>query len=406
MVLKEAGTDSLARYQHRQEVLILKNVSFPGIPELYEYEEKPNTFRIVQEYISGKSLHSTLMQFISQEQFINYGYQMITIVQSLHQHLGGTILYLDFKSEHFLVKEETVYLIDFGLATFAPEGRVKNVYFGTEEYSAPETKKYHEATVASDVYSLGVLLQEMAGKTRFMQKSQRELVERLLFRMTQEAPDRRCPDLSGAKELFEMLKYQKKEVKQPFLNFKIAVLGSQPRVGTTFVAALLTSCLNRLKLPTCYKEDSERRWILSSSLSEEGAFLQTDCWRGSFRASPDYGPFVSSMSQGKEERFIEVKDLGIYKPEIPLEKYNLIICVLGARYWEQQMSEAKFQELKERKNCVFVSSLSSREEVRALSGRIKREVYRIPIMESAFQPDKDIQKLVLHLKEKYCINKN
>jgi len=399
LVLKEAVTDvQSAKHQHQQEVLILKSLSFPGIPELYEYGENENICYIVQEYVSGKSLHSILMQFISQEQFIKYSHQMIIIVQKLHQHLRGPILYLDFKSEHFLVRDEIVYLLDFGLAEFAPSGQLENIEYGTEEFSAPETRQRRIATVASDVYSLGILLKKMFEKTRFDDLEVKSRIQSILNRMTKEDLAERSPNLSEAEEVLKELRYQAKENQKSLLNKKVAVLGSQPRVGTTFVSALLTGCLNRLGVPACYKEDPKKRWIVGSSLLKEGRFTESEYWRGCFRATPDYGPFVKSGERKPHSvNTVDICDLGVYRPEKGLENYSLIILVLGARAWEQRMSEEQYLALKGRKNCILVCSLQTRDEVKDLSRILGKEVYLIPAMESPYQSEKRIQKLILQI---------
>lgn len=399
LVLKEAVADvQSAKHQHQREVHILKSLSFPGIPELYEYWENDNTYGIIQEYIPGRSLHSILMQFISQEQFLNYSHQMIIIVQKLHQHSRGPILYLDFKSEHFLVRDERICLIDFGLAEFAPTGHLENVEYGTEEFSAPETRQCRVATVASDVYSLGILLKKMFEKTRFESLEVKEQIRFLLNRMTIEEPTERSPNLSEAEEVLEGLQNQTKENQRSLLNKKVAVLGSQPRVGTTFVSALITGCLNRLGVSACYREDPEKRWIVGSSLLSEGNFTENEYWRGCFRATPDYGPFVKSGEvRVKSADTVDICDLGVYRPEKGLEAYSLVILVLGARAWEQRISEEQYLALKQQKNCILVCSLQSRSEVRELSRILGKEVYLVPAMESPYQPEKKVQKLMLQI---------
>ena len=209
----------------------------------------------------------------------------------------------------------------------------------------------------------------------------------------------RSPDLSEAEEVLSELRCQAKENQESLLNKKIAVLGSQPRVGTTFVATLITGCLNRLGVPACYKENPRKRWVVGSSFLREGAFTDGEYWHGCFRTIPDYGPFVEAGRENeKVADAVSIHDLGVLRPECGLDAFSLIILVLGARAWEQRISEEQYEALKGRRNCVLVSSLQTRDEVKALSRILGKEVYLIPAMESPYQPEKRVRKLMLQIK--------
>ncbi|MBE5905999.1 MAG: hypothetical protein E7277_04275 [Lachnospiraceae bacterium] len=401
-IYKESKPFDWALAQHHHEVFVLRNLSIPGIPDLHEFYESPDSSVIVEEYISGDSLQTILMQFISQEQFISYAIQMMQIVQTLHECPQGPILYLDFKQEHFVVRENKVYLIDFGLATVESEGCKGNVNFGTKQYSAPETVKTQVATIQSDVYSLGVLLREMFDKTRFESTTDEFVARKILTKMTDESVKNRPKSLSEPLEVFFGLQeLQSKSDDKNVLSYKIAVVGSQPRVGTTFVATLLTSCLNRLHLPACYQENPQNRWIQGSSLVKEGCYSEEVGRRKMFHFASDFGPFVkrgavNNIKNGQ----IHVYDMGIYHEKCDLKAFQLVVMVVGARPWEQHQSKICKNAIRTQARMVFVSTMTTRQEVLELSKQMDEIVYRIPVLCNPYMPERKLCKMILQIKKK------
>lgn len=88
--------------------------------------------------------------------------QMLEALAYLHRQ---GILHRDLKPENVLVVEETVRLLDFGLATAQHDVRGS---VGTWQYIAPEVLLEQPATVSSDLYAIGVLAYELfAGEHPF-----------------------------------------------------------------------------------------------------------------------------------------------------------------------------------------------------------------------------------------------
>jgi serine/threonine protein kinase len=89
--------------------------------------------------------------------------QILTALRFLHGH---GVVHRDLKPSNVMVaKQGTLKLLDFGvLATIGREdgGAFDRLGGGTPGYAAPEQLRGEPATFASDMYSLGVLLVEMA----------------------------------------------------------------------------------------------------------------------------------------------------------------------------------------------------------------------------------------------------
>lgn len=403
LAMKIIQKDAMSRFQHQQEVLILKSISNSGIPELFDFEEDSDHYYIIEEFIPGRSLQSILKQSISQEQFIHYSLQMAELLHKLHEYEAGPILYLDIKPSHFIVKEQQLYLVDYGLATLTQSGRAEQVWYGTKAYAAPETISDHTASISSDVYSLGILLKEMYAVTEFRKNtSVKRSVMDMIEQMTHPNPDIRYDTLYPVIRTLSELEKQRISKTVGHLNKKIAVVGSDTRVGTTFVATILTSSLNQNHISACYRETEQLRWLNESSMTKDRGICFAPRWRGSFKGIPEFGPFVD-CDEGKEyiaDGEIQVCDLGVYRKEDNYEEYDLLLVVLGARPWEQGISQDAVTNGKRKKNCKYVCSLVTKQEAKELAICIKREVMHIPSQENPYRPGKRIgRKIVKYLKE-------
>lgn len=77
--------------------------------------------------------------------------------------LEGKVVHRDLKPANILLLDGTWCLADFGLARFADATTAQHTWkeHGTSPYIAPERWRMERATIASDVYSLGVIAYEL-----------------------------------------------------------------------------------------------------------------------------------------------------------------------------------------------------------------------------------------------------
>ena len=76
----------------------------------------------------------------------------------MHTCSPEPVFYLDLKPEHIIVCGESIKIIDFGSAIFQKDTKHGISLFGTTEYAAPELLSSAEVSFASDLFSIGKVL--------------------------------------------------------------------------------------------------------------------------------------------------------------------------------------------------------------------------------------------------------
>jgi serine/threonine protein kinase len=96
-------------------------------------------------------------------------------LQAAHE-LG--LIHRDLKpSNIFVLNDDTAKIIDFGVVHFAGTHSISG-HKGTWQYMAPEVSELKPATVASDIFSLGVICYEaLTGRCPFLRRTAAETVE-------------------------------------------------------------------------------------------------------------------------------------------------------------------------------------------------------------------------------------
>lgn len=170
----------------RREALAVAKLIHPNIVQVYDTGVDSDRHFIVMELVEGRSGAQILKGdgVIDPDTTVEIGVQACAGLEYAHRH---GIIHRDVKPGNLMIigdgaaGEMTCKLTDFGIARAAEQTRITQVgsVVGTAAYLAPEQVRGEEATPATDVYALGVVLyQFLTGRLPYEGSSLAELAVR------------------------------------------------------------------------------------------------------------------------------------------------------------------------------------------------------------------------------------
>ena len=171
----------------RREALAVAKLIHPNIVQVYDTGIDEGRHYIVMEYVEGRSGAQILQRQgpIDPETAAEAGIQACAGLDYAHRR---GIIHRDVKPGNLMVVggpvgggAMTVKLTDFGIARALAQTRITQVgsVVGTAAYLAPEQVRGEEATPATDVYALGVVLyQFLTGRLPYEGSTLAELAVR------------------------------------------------------------------------------------------------------------------------------------------------------------------------------------------------------------------------------------
>ncbi|MDP2876511.1 MAG: protein kinase [Holophaga sp.] len=183
--------NSQAHAQLEAEARAVAALSHPGIVTLHALEMHDDRLFLVMERINGRTLAASLTsEGLSEVQVLDLSLQITEAMAAAH---ARGIIHRDLNPRNIMLTEEgRVKVLDFGLAlrqaawdsesTQLPKSSSGGL-MGTIPYMSPEQLQEMELTAQSDIFSLGVVIYEMAVGTRpFQGKTLAELAGAILER--------------------------------------------------------------------------------------------------------------------------------------------------------------------------------------------------------------------------------
>ncbi len=179
VALKSLTASDVAHGELRERVLLearaAARLNHPHIASIYDVVEEGDRAFIVMEYVAGESLAAHLRRArFPIDRVVDIGRQLASALSAAHAH---GVIHRDLKPANVQITPDgSIKVLDFGVArmmspTASPTATTVNVpsagstaldRAGTPLYMAPEQLIGRQADARADIYSLGVVLFEMA----------------------------------------------------------------------------------------------------------------------------------------------------------------------------------------------------------------------------------------------------
>src|SRR5215472_3830565 len=200
--------DSTALQRFQREARAASALNHPNICTIYEVEEHETQPVIVMELLEGETLKDKIRQGpLSMSELLEFGIQSSEALEAAH---AKRIIHRDIKPGNiFIVDGRRVKILDFGLAKVIPGHlpedelgdqtlTMQGFTPGTTAYMSPEQIRGEEIDTRSDLFSLGVVLYEMATAKKPFAGKNRVLMMDAILNSQPVAPSRVNHSLSAS----------------------------------------------------------------------------------------------------------------------------------------------------------------------------------------------------------------
>lgn len=377
-----------------KEAQILKSLKHSCIPIIYDIEDDENVSYIIEEYIEG----TTLKDYVSTRDrtdyniIIHFATQICDLIHYLH-NIERPILYLDLKPENIIVTEHTLKLIDFGSAVYRDEVDNLKSYCGTRGYAAPEMYNHGTLDERSDVYGIGMLMYYMvSGKLRNMDRDRflpidfdehcPKHLKKIINRCLKFYPSQRYESVIKLKKYLSGILINRKEQKKAEVSIRIAIAGSQERIGVTHLSFRLCSYYKKSNIQCLYQEKNNSGAIRRIRKRYKGMTIREGIFE--FMGIPmlggDYLERVEILYYP-----VTIEDYGVLT-DTNLSDFidaDIKIVVIGAKDWELANAEQVLERIAEYKDIIYVFNyLDGRQFQNIIKSMKQWNCFRLP-----YEPD-------------------
>ena len=183
VVFKEIKHSNVAKDYLYKEANILKNVSSPYLPKVFNSVQIEDMFFTVMEFIPGYSFSNLLdmKTEFSQKEILKWSLQLCEAIEILHNQ-QPPVLHCDIKPANIMLRENgNICLIDFNISMSLSDKK----YIGySDGYSSPEliesitTSNIRIVDERTDIYSLGATLYHIITGEKLKNDFNMELVRK------------------------------------------------------------------------------------------------------------------------------------------------------------------------------------------------------------------------------------
>lgn len=302
-IIKKILKKSIHHSSFYSEINILKNIKHPNIPIIYDQYEDDEAFYIVEEYIDAPNLMEHIKEngLVSELKAVDIGIKLCEIISFLHCQKPIPILFLDIQPKNILIKEDKIFLVDFGNSYYLNEAGKRNLLLGTPGYAAPEQYKYQKLDERTDIYGIGAVLYFMVTGRSSNRKNASSLefpnevtrkYKMIVRQCLSEDIITRFSTVNMIRDnLYELtnndIKYSKEN--KPLI---ISLVGTKSNCGVTSIGLVLANYLakkNKVIFEECNDSNHVRNLAKYYKLGYSGGHFYKS---NNFLLKPKYGPQI------------------------------------------------------------------------------------------------------------------
>jgi formylglycine-generating enzyme required for sulfatase activity/dienelactone hydrolase len=304
VVSRRLASDRDFRARFDREAHLVSRLNHPNICTLYDVGRQDSLDYLVIEYIEGESLARSLKEGpLPLAQALDVAVQAAHALAHAHQQ---RIIHRDIKPANLMVtRSGTVKVLDFGVAKVEEpaDASRSGAALGTLAYMAPEQLRGEAVQPATDVWSLGCLLQEMvSGAQPFVGETDAALVANI-FSGNPRPLDANVPFAVRA-VIEKSLQKEPERRYQSAAEFGAAVAGClndapvmeaasrSPRVIAIAVASLVVLGLVAAMAAAYLRRGEEARWAREDALREVTALVEADQYSAAYATAVRAEPFL------------------------------------------------------------------------------------------------------------------